>query len=90
MISGISGTLLNEGRMEDFDVITLMAQASTGMPDARATAKVIDSITKIESSLKVDVAPLYDEAERVEEFVRKLREQAKPGTEPTTPHGMYM
>jgi len=26
----------------------------------------------------------------VEDFVRRLREQAKPATEPSTPHSMYM
>lgn len=90
MISGVSGILLNEGRMENFDVFALVAQARSGIPDARATARVIETIIKLVPSIKVDVAPLYDEAERVEEFVRRLREQAKPATRPTTPHNMYM
>ncbi|MEE8403265.1 MAG: PAC2 family protein, partial [Candidatus Hydrothermarchaeaceae archaeon] len=90
MISGISGILLNEGRMRDFDVFAMVAQARPGIPDARATAKVIETIIKLVPSIEVDVAPLYEEAERVEGFVRHLREQAKPATEPTTPHNMYM
>jgi uncharacterized protein len=90
MVSGVSGILLNEGRMQDFDVFALMAQAHQGIPDARATAKVIETIIKLVPTIKVDLAPLYDEAERVEGFVRKLREQAQPATEPSTPHSMYM
>ena len=90
MVSGVSGILLNEGRMQDFDVVALMAQAHSGIPDARATAKVIETIIKLVPSIKVDVAPLYEEAERVEGFVRRLREQAQPATEPSTPHSMYM
>ncbi len=90
MISGVSGTLLNDGRMGDFDVFALVAHARSGIPEARATAKVIETIIKLVPSIKVDVAPLYEEAERVEEFVRRLREQAKPATEPSTPHRMYM
>ena len=90
MVSGVSGILLNEGRMEDFDVFALMAQAHSGIPDARATAKVIETIIKLVPAIKVDVAPLYDEAERVEGFVRELREQAQPATGPATPHSMYM
>lgn len=33
----------------------------------------------------VSVAPLYEEAENAEEFVRKLRKQAKPGAGPVHP-----
>jgi uncharacterized protein len=90
MISGVSGVLLNEGRMKNFDVFTLVAQAHSGIPDAKATAKVIEAIIKLVPAIKVDVDPLYEEAERVEKFVRRLREQAKPATEPSTPHNMYL
>lgn len=37
----------------------------------------------------VSVAPLYEEAEKAEGFVRKLRRQAKPVAGPVTPHSMY-
>jgi len=90
MISGVSGVLLNEGRMGNFDVFALVAHTRSGIPDARATAKVIETIIKLVPSIKIDVAPLYDEAERVEKFVRNLREQAKPATGPATPDSMYM
>lgn len=90
MISGVSGVLLNEGRMKNFDVFTLVAQAHSGIPDAKATAKVIEAIIKLVPTIKVDVAPLYEEAEKIEKFVRRLREQAKPATEPSTPHNMYI
>lgn len=90
MISGVTGILLNEGRMVNFDVFAMMAQVRSGISDARATAKVIEAIIKLVPTIKVDVTPLYAEAERIEDFVRRLREQAKPATEPSTPHSMYM
>jgi uncharacterized protein len=89
MVSGISGILLNEGRRADFDVVALLAQARPGMPDARAAAKIIEVIDRLVPTIKVDVEPLYEEAGRIEEYVRKLREQAKPATEPSSPINMY-
>ena len=67
---------------------TLLSFSELTKPWAKITLKT--TIIKLVPSIKVDVAPLYEEAERVEGFVRRLREQAQPATEPSTPHSMYM
>lgn len=89
IITGISGILLNEGRRRNFDVITLVAQARPEIPDARASALLIETISKI-ISIGIDIEPLYRDAELIESRIRNLREQSKSATKPTTYQNMYI
>lgn len=88
IISGVSGVLLNEGRKTGFDVICLLVKMRAGIPDAEAAAKIIEQIDKLVPNIKIDVAPLYEEAKRIEEYLKLLRKQAKP-SEPEAPSRMY-
>jgi uncharacterized protein len=91
MISGVSAVVLNEGKRSGYDVISLVAQARRSIPDARAAAKIIEMITHIIPRLKVDVKPLYKEAEQIEIFLKDLREQAESLAVPEEPStGMYL
>jgi len=83
MIAGIAGTLLNEGRWAEFDVICLVARARPEIPDARAAARIIETLDKLIPDMQVDVKPLYEEAERIEERLKLLRKQASPVQPPT-------
>ncbi len=85
----ISGILLNEGRLRNFDVYAMVLKSPPGLPDARATARIIETMIRLAPSINVDIAPLYEGAEKAEGFVRKLRKQAKSGTGPVHPHSMY-
>lgn len=86
VITGIAGVLLNEGKKRDFDVISLLAEAHTNIPDARAAAKVIEALDKFILHIKLDPQPLYLEAERIEHQLKALHRQAKAMKElPTTP-----
>ncbi|MDY6965837.1 MAG: PAC2 family protein [Halobacteriota archaeon] len=88
IITGVSAVLLNEGRRKDFDVISLLAEVHPDMPDARAAAKIIESINKLVKKIEIDAEPLYEEAERIEKYIRGLREQIKP-VEPSPSTHMY-
>ncbi|MDY6958828.1 MAG: hypothetical protein SVK08_06680 [Halobacteriota archaeon] len=63
------------------------------MPDARAAAKVIESINRLVKKVEIDAKPLYAEAERIEKYIKGLREQIKPVESPSSsgpiPHNMY-
>jgi len=83
MIAGVAGTLLNEGRWAEFDVICLVARARPEIPDARAAARIIETLDKLIPDMQVDVKPLYEEAERIEERLKLLRKQASPVQPPT-------
>lgn len=89
MITGVSGVLLNEGRRIGFDVYSLVAAVKPDVSDARAAAKVTEVIGKLTPAIKIDVEPLYEEAEKIEKFIKRLREQARTATEPATPTEMY-
>lgn len=89
IVTGVAGVLLNEGRRANFDVISLLAEVNTGMPDARAAAKIIEVVDRLIPSIKIDVKPLYKEAERIENYLRVLREKSKPAAEPKLTPQMY-
>jgi uncharacterized protein len=80
MILGVSGVLLNEGRWEDFDVITLLAEAYAEMPDALAAAKILEALDKLMPNIKIDTKPLLEQSKKFEEHLKGLRRQAEPPT----------
>jgi uncharacterized protein len=76
VITGIAGVLLNEGRRRGFDVLTFLAEAQSDYPDARAAAKVIETINHILLRTPLDPVPLYAEAERIEQQLISIQKHA--------------
>ncbi|MCI4369433.1 MAG: PAC2 family protein [Thermoplasmata archaeon] len=76
VITGIAGVLLNEGRRRGFDVLTFLAEAQADYPDARAAAKVIETINRILLRTPLDPIPLYHEAERIEQQLLSIQRHA--------------
>lgn len=85
VITGIAGVLLNEGRRRGFDVLTFLAEAQADYPDARAAAKVIETINRILLRTPLDPVPLYHEAERIEQQLRSIQKHASEKTQPEAP-----
>jgi uncharacterized protein len=84
VITGVAGVLLNEGKSRDFDVVSVMAEAHPDYPDARAAAKVIETIDKMLLHIHIDAKPLYIEAEKIEGQLKTIHAQAK-ATKPRKP-----
>ena len=82
VITGVAGVLLNEGRKRDFDVITLLSEAHPDYPDARAAARVIETIDKILLHTELDAKPLYEEAERIEVQLKSIQHQTESSKKP--------
>jgi len=80
VITGIAGVLLNEGRRRGFDVLTFLAEAQADYPDARAAAKVIETINRILLRTPLDPVPLYAEAERIEQQLLSIQRHAAERT----------
>ncbi len=76
VITGIAGVLLNEGRRRGFDVLTFLAEAQADYPDARAAAKVIETINAILLRTPLDPVPLYAEAGRIEQQLLSIQRHA--------------
>ncbi len=85
IIAGVSGVLLNKGKHKNFNVISILSEAHPNYPDARAAAATIEVIASL-LDLDINVTPLYEEAERIEQHLQKLHKQAKPVV--TTDHGL--
>lgn len=76
VIVGLSGVLLNEGVNRSFDVITLLSEASTEFPDARAAAAVTAAINKLILKNRLDIKPLLQEAENIEKGLKDIYDRA--------------
>ena len=90
VITGVAGVLLNEGKRRDFDVISLLAEAHPDYPDARAAAKIIETINKMLLHVEIDAEPLYKEAENVEGQIKEIHKQTAAAKKVKPPHSpMY-
>lgn len=89
MISGITATLLNEGRWQGFDVIALLVESRSFIPDAQAAAKLVEGVDALLPQVEIPTEPLYEQAELIERQLAIIQEQAKPAIEPQAPSGMY-
>jgi uncharacterized protein len=90
IIAGVSGVLLNIGKQNKFDVISILAEAHPNYPDAKAAAAAINVIALI-MGIDINVTPLYEESDRIEKQLQKIHKQAKPmvsGTQAPQP-SMY-
>ncbi len=81
MIPGVSGVLLNEGRWVKFDVISLVAETRSIVPDSLAAAKLVEAVDKLLPQVTVPIEPLVEQAKRIQEHLATLQEQAKPAME---------
>jgi uncharacterized protein len=88
MISGVSGVLLNEGRWQFYDVITLLAEALPAIPDANAAARLLEVVDVLLPEIKLDLEPLKVQARALEAHLKRLREEARP-TISDTSAGMF-
>jgi len=63
----------------DFDVICLLAEVNSnpGIPDVTAPAKVIEVINKLLPTVKIDVEPLYKEAQKIEDLIKEQYESSQ-------------
>ena len=77
IIAGVSGVLLNKGKQSSFNVVSILTEAHPKYPDARAAASAINVIASI-IDVDINVAPLYEESERIEQKLQKFHQQAKP------------
>ena len=77
MITGVSGALLSEGERIGQDVIVLLVSANALYPDAKGAAKLVEAVTKLMPTLKIDLSELYEEAEKIDENVKATVERTK-------------
>ena len=95
VITGFAGGLLLSAIGRSSPVLCVVAQAHKDYPDARAAAKVIETINPLVPMLVFDTKPLRDKAREIETEVRKSLDQQQKSiqnmrqVEPTGPGEMY-
>lgn len=89
MITGVSAVMLNQGRMQNLDVIGLYADARTDIPDAAAAASLIAVLNKLlrPRPFSLSLKPLLDEAREIQAQLERIRRQAEPAIK--EPYNIY-
>jgi uncharacterized protein len=73
IISGIPGLLLNEGMWMNIDVIVLLVNVLSDVPDFRAAAMVSEAVSKIVPGAYCNINALIKEAETAEKNLKMIR-----------------
>ncbi len=91
MIAGVTGVLLYNGVLMNRDVICLLSEAHVSYPDSRAAGKLLEKLDILLPGIKIDPAPLYKEADKIERNIRQFMKQSKPTAPslPPIPTSMY-
>jgi uncharacterized protein len=80
MISGMSGSLLYHGKTRKMPVFCFLTEAYSQFPDSRSAAATVRILNSLFTEVDMDPQPLIEEAENIEEQVRKAMKQMKPKT----------
>ena len=75
VVVGLAGVLLNEGVNRNFDVVSILSEAHSDYPDARAAAAATEAIDKLLLHTQLDTQPLLEEAELIEEALKELKKK---------------
>ena len=76
-IPGIPGTLLNEGRMFEQDVIVIVFHTNGEGPDFKSSAQLCMAMSKLIPGATCDIPSLQKEAEKAEITIKETQEESK-------------
>ncbi|MGI0053081.1 MAG: proteasome assembly chaperone family protein [Thermoplasmata archaeon] len=77
VVTGFSGGIMLQAIGRPIPVMCLVAQAHKEYPDARAAAKVIESVNPLVPMLVLDTKPLREKARQIESQVRRSLAQQR-------------
>jgi uncharacterized protein len=69
-LTGVGGVALYVARSRGVDGLCLLAETVPEFPDARAAAKLVETLGPLLPELKLDARPLYERAEALERYYR--------------------
>ncbi|MDR3282233.1 MAG: PAC2 family protein [Candidatus Methanoplasma sp.] len=87
LVRGTTGIMLYEGAHSGMDVMSILCPANPALPDPRAAARLLEPLSKILPELKMDVNPLYKEAEDID--LRMKSQEAYANRENTDLRQLY-
>ena len=77
IITGLSGALLAFLEEKNQDMLCILTEAHVMYPDSRAAGRLLEKIDKMLPGVDLDLAPLYDEAEKIETKIKEYMKQSK-------------
>jgi uncharacterized protein len=88
VVPGVTGALLNEGKLSNIDVAGLLFEVYPEIPDFKTVAGIVGAIAKLIPQLRLDVSSLYQETERIENMLRTRQQsdESDPSLHPS-PYG---
>lgn len=78
IVRGLSGSILLEGSYRRMDTMALLVPANPQIPDPRAAARLAEPLGRMFPRLSIDTAPLYAEAEEIDNHIQA--QQENPGS----------
>ena len=76
-IPGIPGALLNQGMINNQNVIVILFNSKKLGPDFKSSAELCSAMSKLIPGVSCDIPALQKEAEKVEEVMNEAKEEAK-------------
>ena len=77
VVPGIPGILLNEGSLNDQEVIVILVHSDGTGPDFRSSATLCEGISKLIPGTSCDLNLLQREAEKAEVMIKEAHEESK-------------
>lgn len=77
LVPGIPGILLNEGSLNNQDVIVILFHSDGMGPDFRSSAKLCEAMSQLIPGTSCDLQLLQKEAEKAENMIRETEEESK-------------
>src|SRR5208282_4855556 len=75
LVPGITGALLNEGKLSNINVAGLLFELHPEIPDARAVVAIVEAITNLIPQLHLDLMPLNHDVEKIENQLKTITQQ---------------
>ena len=66
---------MNEGKLSNIDVVGLLFELHPEMPDTKAVVSIVEAITKLSPQLRLDLTPLYQDVEKIENKLKTITQQ---------------
>lgn len=76
-IPGIPGVLLNEGKLNQQDVIVILFFSDGTSPDFRSSAKLCQTMSQLIPGISCDISSLQKEAEKIEQVIKTDLDEAR-------------
>ncbi|MFQ5497848.1 MAG: proteasome assembly chaperone family protein [Nitrosopumilus sp.] len=76
-VPGIPGMLLNEGSMNEQDVIVIIFQTDGKGPDFKSSAQLCMAMSKLIPGASCNIPLLQQEAEKAEEVIKEAQEESE-------------